>query len=172
MGAGTPLEDEWKMLSIELGTNDLAVSCYNGYGLADFTRRMREGLQMLKTNFKKLHVNLLDVYDLKSNIPQRISLLLTPGYQKKFANASFDIHDYECYCCQKGIKDKVEILANSFLFNSVLRKLAKEFTDTRGDATFTVTHQPFGMMPAPLDASCIRHVTAAHHTKGNRIANL
>ncbi|ORY90422.1 hypothetical protein BCR43DRAFT_518888 [Syncephalastrum racemosum] len=43
IGSGTSLDDEWKVLTIFLGSNDVVFACLPGFSAAEHEERMRQG---------------------------------------------------------------------------------------------------------------------------------
>ncbi|KAI9498346.1 hypothetical protein BDB00DRAFT_910798 [Zychaea mexicana] len=142
IGKDSPLANEWKVITIFIGQNDLSVSCYPSYMIADYGQRVSKGLQLLKDNVDYAFINLVGLFHSENGLDATEK---HKGYQKKFCdNPSFDIHEKECYCCHLplGIGNTV-IAANVVAFNIALKNLAKQFEPYGSDATFGVMYQPF-----------------------------
>ena len=58
IGKNSPLANEWKVLTIELGLNDLAVSCMEGFTVLDFSERMKAGIQLIQENIDYVFISL------------------------------------------------------------------------------------------------------------------
>ncbi|KAI9277129.1 hypothetical protein BDA99DRAFT_555045 [Phascolomyces articulosus] len=161
IGKTSPLSNEWKVLTIELGQNDLAISCFPDYNVVDFTARMTAGLKMIQENIDYVFINLLSV----SNSEEEVTITNDyPGYRKTFCdNPSFDIHDQECYCCHVplGLGDTV-IDANVALFNLALQEIAVKFRPRGPDATFGVLYQPFSLSIDSLPYTAISNLDGFH----------
>lgn len=137
------------MLNVYLGHNDLAVSCMPEYSLEAYRKRMEAGLQLLKDNVDKVHINLIGLMHIEKihEVTSR-----KPGYIKPFEDASVQIDKYECVCCQKGQTDT--ITRNVPLFDASLKLMATKFSDISMSSTFSVTYQPLkldiGQVPAEV----------------------
>ncbi|ORZ02444.1 hypothetical protein BCR43DRAFT_465493 [Syncephalastrum racemosum] len=136
-GKGTPLANKWKMLTVYIGHNDLAVSCMPEYSFEEYRKRMEAGLQLLKDNVDKVHINLVGLMHIEKIHEVTSS---KPGYIRPFEDGSMQIQNYECVCCLKGQTDT--ITRNVPQFDSSLKVLAAKFSDINLSSTFSVTYQP------------------------------
>ena len=58
IGKNSLFANDWKVLTIELGMNDLAVSCMNGFTMFDFSDRMKAGIKLIQENIDYVFINL------------------------------------------------------------------------------------------------------------------
>ncbi|KAG2223055.1 hypothetical protein INT45_008256 [Circinella minor] len=161
IGKNSPFANEWKVLTIELGMNDLAVSCMNGYTVFDFSERMKAGIQLIQESIDYVFINLIGL----SHSEQEVKITdKHPGYQKKFCDdPSFDIQDKECYCCHisNGVGEAV-VSSNVRLFNNALREIAAMYQPHSSNATFGVVYQPFFLKMDTLTYTAISNLDGFH----------
>ncbi|KAI8144894.1 hypothetical protein BJV82DRAFT_656147 [Fennellomyces sp. T-0311] len=159
IGKTSPLANEWKVLSIFLGQNDLSVSCFPGYTIFDFATRMKAGLTLLEENVDNVYVNLVGLIH-----SEEVTDITNahPNYRKQFRDG-FDVQQKECYCCHVlGGLGKTVIGLNVPSFNLVLKGLADTFAPKGPDATFGVFYQPLNVELSSVPYTAFSNLDGFH----------
>ncbi|KAI8344619.1 hypothetical protein BC941DRAFT_464830 [Chlamydoabsidia padenii] len=166
MGVDSPYAKKWKMINVFLGTNDLSVACTLKYGLFNYERNMRKGLEALRKNFDNVIVNIVGL----SHTERIVGLTdrKQPGYRKVYLDGKLDPQDYECFCCREPklfpTLGKIDISLHVGLFNGVLQRLARDYGrgGHLGSDTFTVVYQPFMVDIDSLPVEALSNIDGYH----------
>ncbi|ORZ17288.1 hypothetical protein BCR42DRAFT_414339 [Absidia repens] len=162
MGADSPHADDWKIVNLYLGTNDISVSCNPTYGGINYKRNIQKGLELLKKNVNKVIVNVVGLAHTEQ-IPG-LTDKKQPGYRKRFENSKLDPQRFECLCCRVPIFGKMDISMHVDRFNRILQRVAKDYGPggTLGSDTFTVVYQPFNLDVSSLPVEAISNLDGYH----------
>ncbi|RCI07041.1 hypothetical protein CU098_013762 [Rhizopus stolonifer] len=97
VGRSTRLYDEWKMVNIYIGYNDISAFCLPGKSPQKSGENVFNAIKRLVDNLDKTFINVLTVehYNQLITIPYD-----HPGYVKPFRDGT-NIRSYECICCSK-----------------------------------------------------------------------
>jgi phospholipase B1 len=134
------LKEDWKLLTILIGANDLCASCTlvkEFLDPAEFEKHLSETLEGIRTNIPRVFVQLVEVF----NLSQVYDLSLKT---KACANIHRDLF-IECDCIFGPDASKTRQLVDEYgqQYNARSRALAAYY-QALGDPSFTVVAQPFG----------------------------
>ncbi|ORY90421.1 hypothetical protein BCR43DRAFT_518886 [Syncephalastrum racemosum] len=172
IGRGTSFDDEWKILTIFLGSNDVVLACLPGYSAAEYEQRMREGLSLLKQNLNKVFINLIAPSPANANDLLKHTLDLSyvkptvppnPGYDLFICPCCYEIPAIDVLGTPVSPLGQATMTLASTAFGLSIKKLANEFADTSPNATFTVTYQ--NMYSIPTSPRYISNIDGYHASK-------
>lgn len=133
------MNEDWKLLTILIGANDLCASCENNTFLDpnEYENHLIATLEGVRTNIPRVFVQILEIF----NLSQVYNLSLKTKY-------CTDIHrdlSIECPCVFRAdanqTRQQVDIYTQ--LYNARSRAVAAKYQALR-DPQFTVVAQPFG----------------------------
>ncbi|EIE82858.1 hypothetical protein RO3G_07563 [Rhizopus delemar RA 99-880] len=103
IGPRTRLINEWKMINLYIGYNDISSFCLPGMSPEHYGNEIYNNLKRLIDNTDNAFINVLTI--------ERYDQLLMkvnehPDYVKQFAD-KMNIRNYECVCCANGGIEKI-----------------------------------------------------------------
>eukprot|EP01113_Clastostelium_recurvatum_P050823 TRINITY_DN971_c0_g1_i1.p1 TRINITY_DN971_c0_g1~~TRINITY_DN971_c0_g1_i1.p1 ORF type:complete len:368 (-),score=69.39 TRINITY_DN971_c0_g1_i1:122-1225(-) len=134
------MKNDWKVLTILIGANDLCLSCEDKNIDADeFERNMRATLENVRTNIPRTFVNLVEMF----NISQVYTLSLTNS-KCKFVHRTLPV---ECDCAftpgAKGDQQRVFMDTLAQQYNARIRSIVSDYA-SKNYTEFAVVDQPMG----------------------------
>ncbi|ORX56325.1 hypothetical protein DM01DRAFT_1334798 [Hesseltinella vesiculosa] len=134
IGNGTAYDNDWKMINVFLGSNDISVSCMPGYREEDFNKNMRAGLDLIKEKIPKVIVNLVSIFHTEKIVRRE-----QPGYRKLFEHSpELNPRHYESLCSQIPVFGDIDLSAHVEQFNRALEKIGRDYHSTPFNS-FTAT---------------------------------
>ncbi|KAF7723106.1 hypothetical protein EC973_002336 [Apophysomyces ossiformis] len=190
IGRGTAAADDWKLVNVFLGTNDVAASCLPGFDMVSYRNRMKAGIQRLIDKVDKVLVNIVGIFHME-NIPAITKR--HPDYRKPLIvntgnnETTIDLQDYECVCRKMSLEAVEKLLTgkehlaflNSLtnkpaeeaaiyflglqvdLANTMLREITAEFALTRNDRS-AVVFQPFNVAIDTVPVQALSNIDGYH----------
>jgi len=133
------MKEDWKLLTIFIGANDLCSSCLNKTYLEpdEYAKHLFDTLERVRMNIPRVFVQLAEIF----NISQIYDLSLKTDY-------CIDVHrvfTFECKCIfdKKANDTRQEVDEYAQQYNARARTLAAYYQGLRYPE-FTVVAQPFG----------------------------
>jgi len=170
------IKNDWKMLTVLIGANDLCASCTNGTIRSpdEYEVHLRTTLERVRLNIPRTFVNLVELL----NISQVYTLSLATPYCKDVHRVVF----IECSCAfedgKNGDARRLEMDTIGQQYNERLRKVAADYK-SRNYTDFAVVDQPAGRDTAisqfPTDflstLDCFHPSLTAHRLMANALWN-
>lgn len=134
------LKEDWKLLTILIGANDLCASCTLAFPFLDakeYEKHLTTVIEKVHKELPRTFVQIVEMF----NVSQVYNLSLQTAYCKDVHRVAF----VECDCVFRpdGAKDRAEIDSRAQAFNGRARSVANYFQGLK-DPQFTVVTQPFG----------------------------
>lgn len=130
-------ENDWKLLTLFIGANDLCMSCKNSSHAnpAVFESSLRNALDKIHTEIPRVFVNVLTIFN--------ISGVWEAGQTKAYCRELWaHLTAGECPCLTTGeAADRQAMDVHSVLFNHVIENVTAEYA-ALNDPNFTVVAQP------------------------------
>ncbi|KAI8084802.1 uncharacterized protein BX664DRAFT_387486 [Halteromyces radiatus] len=161
IGVDSSQSQNWKLINIFIGTNDISVSCMPDYRAANYEKNIRAGLARLKEKVDHAVINIVGLV----HTEQIIGLTdKQPGYRKYFQDQKTDPQLFECMCCRLPGLGKIDIGLHVDRFNKILQSVAKEYgpDGTLGSDSFTVVYQPFPLNIKSIPPTAISNLDGYH----------
>ena len=126
--------DEWKLLNLFIGANNLCVSCHGStHGQPDFFEtNLIAALTKVRQEIPKVFVNMLTIFN--------ISQVWDSAQGNVYCQNIVPLFD-ECPCLNANATDRLVMDQQAQRFNEITRKVAKQF-EGLNDPQFTVVAQP------------------------------
>jgi len=134
------MKNDWKMLTIEIGPNDLCSACSGNqsFTVADkFEKDLRDTIEKLRANVPRLLINLMEMFNLSG--------VYLAGLKNTFCKDIHRVLSLECDCIfsAKANKTRQEIDELCQQFNQRMGKIANDYNG-KNYSDFAVVTQPFG----------------------------
>ncbi|KAI9316722.1 hypothetical protein BX666DRAFT_189947 [Dichotomocladium elegans] len=168
IGKNTEHNNKWKVITVFLGMNDMAVSCKPGFSFLDAARRMSQGLDKLLQNIDHVLIAVVGPLHIENALGVTDK---EPGYRKHFQNSSIDIQQFECACCHTPVEKvlpPVRSVTKSIVSISIdgymqaLRGVVESHRNNHPAATSTVTFVPLNMDIANVSPRILSNVDGYH----------
>jgi len=130
------MNNDWKLLTIFMGANDLCGVCHNGLPgtLANFEAHLRETLLQTQARIPRTFVQLISLFN--------ISGVWDVAQKDIYCKTLWTVIKKECSCLQDGKPADRELMdQGSVGINNILLKVAAEYA-AKNSSTFYVTVQP------------------------------
>jgi len=127
--------NDWKLLTIFIGANNICGACHNGQNdlPATFEQQLVAALNKIQTQIPRVFVNIMTIFN--------ISGVWTAGQTSAHCKQVFNTVT-ECGCLTKGgDADRKAMDATSSAYNQISEKVAAQFA-AKNNANFTVVVQP------------------------------
>jgi len=136
-------QDDWKLLTIFIGANNLCGACNYGPNTLPgyFEDQLRNVLSMVHQYIPRVFVNLVTIFN--------VSGVWYAGENNDYCRLVWDLVKHECGCLETGNKTDLDVMdLRAVQFNAIQEKLAAEWA-AKNDVNFTVVVQP-GLSGIPI----------------------
>ncbi|KAI8065684.1 hypothetical protein BC940DRAFT_303329 [Gongronella butleri] len=134
IGRGSQYDNDWKVINIFMGSNDIGVSCLPNYRVDNFDKNIRAGLHLIKKEIPKVLVNLIALFHTEKIISKE-----QPNYRKKFEHEpSLDPRKFECLCIREPLFGKLTLGSHVDQFNRALKNIAEDYSSNDAGTFATV----------------------------------
>ena len=105
------LKNEWKMLTIFIGEQDLCMSCYErDYAAKNFIKKISKTLEKIKEKLPRVFVNLVQVYDVTAFHK------MSSSYCRAFLKVT-------CPCVAAGPRQRAHVSRTARNYSRLLKNL-------------------------------------------------
>lgn len=127
-------DDDWKVLTLFIGANDICGSCVNRTSPAEFGENVEAAIHIIRRNFKRVFINILPIFEVS-----QVHHLTEPSlYCRSFRRVIV-----ECKCLSNyGEEGRAQMDRYTHEYNRISFNIAERWRK-RGYDDFTVVAQPF-----------------------------
>eukprot|EP00297_Palpitomonas_bilix_P012596 CAMPEP_0113908626 /NCGR_PEP_ID=MMETSP0780_2-20120614/26289_1 /TAXON_ID=652834 /ORGANISM="Palpitomonas bilix" /LENGTH=299 /DNA_ID=CAMNT_0000904121 /DNA_START=220 /DNA_END=1119 /DNA_ORIENTATION=+ /assembly_acc=CAM_ASM_000599 len=155
---GVDMENDWKLLTILIGANNLCVACENGKNYSNpdnYKAMLNQVLEQVHENIPRVFVNLMSVFN--------ISQVHTWDDKSRYCET---VHKYvdECPCLEKGDAERQTMDEYAVYFNQRLEEIESEWA-AKAIPDFHVSLQPGIRDLEILDLGDLSGVDCFHPSK-------
>ncbi|ORY97716.1 hypothetical protein BCR43DRAFT_437435 [Syncephalastrum racemosum] len=140
--------DDWKLLTIFIGSNDICHACTTPTSLPiPFTANIHATIERIRTSVRNVLVQIVGLLRVDEIFTQTQAY---PEYCQPFPRTSFVLHNYECTCAHTEA-NRTLIASLVPQYNIALKALAQAYTT---NDSFAVIYQPLqpDILSFPIDA--------------------
>ncbi|KAI8875869.1 hypothetical protein K501DRAFT_299157 [Backusella circina FSU 941] len=157
-GAGTNFNDDWKMITIQIGSNDQCASCG---GIFDdevtpqkYGEYVQAAIERIKEEIPKTYVSLFGTFKVSQVKP------LTDGRTDYCELLNGTVNEFECSCFSSK-ENMAKMDSYSDGYNKQLQAIAEKYKATE-NGTFAVMYSPanIDILSFPIDALRYRNYKA------------
>ncbi|PHZ18005.1 uncharacterized protein RHIMIDRAFT_233424 [Rhizopus microsporus ATCC 52813] len=161
---GLDFENDWKMITIQIGSVDQCYIC-SVYGPLltpeGYEKSLNSALRRIRKEVPRVLVNLIGVF----NVTNVYELTTGNPYCSATIFGDFQTNSLECFCATHGFKKEVDIAAAAY--DSIVFKLAKKYNEFN-DPTFGIMYTPANVdlasLPVQIDGDCFHPSVIGHGT--------